>query len=188
MLFRIFIALALVAFISACSTTEPLIVMDAQGRLIKKTDKETGKVTELTYDESGNIITKKVTAAEGITLITFNKNGSLARLDQIDGSLWEFEYTSDNKLKTIKDPAGNVTLYLYDQDGKPLKKILPDGTIEIEPEAPVDPVTMFSDKPAELDKPSKPTFIDDNINRAAFSYDLPGKPTRANAKANANPE
>jgi YD repeat-containing protein len=165
----------LVIFISACSTTEPLILHDSQGRVLKKTDKEAGKVTEWTYDAKGKISTTK--SSKGITHHFYNPRDLLIKVERLpDNIVWEFDYTPDGKLKAIKDPAGNLIMYVYDQDGNLIKKILPDGTIELDPKSPLDPMGLASPKKSpELDKLGRTKSVDSNINKTSFSYNIHGR-------------
>jgi YD repeat-containing protein len=158
MSFRIFTATLLLVFLSACSTIEPLIVYDANGRVIKKTDKETGEVTEWEYADKGMVSRTEI--PEGIVRHFYNSRDLLIKVErQPDDIVWHFEYTTDGKLKAIKDPAGNVTMYVYDKDSKLIEKILPDGTIEIDPKTPASPMVLMQPKKHEYDKPGRPEKI-----------------------------
>ena len=61
---------------------------------------EPNRTTQLSYDGSGNLLTKTVTA------------GSLTRS-------WSYTYNGYGQVLTAKDPKGNVTTYTYDAKGGP---------------------------------------------------------------------
>ncbi len=50
--------------------------------------------------------------------------------DQLPGSVrghWDYTYHADGKLKTVSDPAGNITRYNYDQNGRVQSVVDPEG-------------------------------------------------------------
>lgn len=168
MTYKLILTVVLIALLSACSTNKPDVVPDAQGRVIRKSDKDTGEVTEWEYDRKGRVSTVK--SSEGTVRHLYNSKGLLTKVENLsDNSAWEFKYTDDGKLKTVKDPAGNAIGYVYDKDGTLIKKILPDGTVKKDPKPPADPLTLIQQQKPEYDKRGQPDRIN-NMTTTVNSY------------------
>lgn len=174
MSFRILSMLALIALLSACSTTEPLITYDGQGRVIKKTDETTGEVTEWEYDKKNRLST--IRSSKGTVKHFYNDKGLLTKIEkQPDGIVCKFGYTADGNLETFTDPAGNITKYIYDGNGKLTEKILPDGTIEKNPKPPESSTALMQPKKKkyQYNKQERPKKIE--YQSSVNSYKIPGQ-------------
>ena len=86
---------------------------------------EYGAVTKDTYDESGNLINRKVNGKD-VVQFSYNSAGNITSIKDALNFETKYEYDESNRLIANIDALGNKTNYTY--DGENLSKvILPDN-------------------------------------------------------------
>lgn len=106
---------------------------DALGRLIATTD-ALGQKTVFFYDENHNVVEIQGPGYEMQTIITYDKVNRPLRIEerQMDGSYLTYQILYDKRgmIAAVIDPCGQRTCYIYDQLGRNIKTMYPDGSCE----------------------------------------------------------
>lgn len=100
---------------------------DGNGNTITKTDSE-GNVTSYTYDCMNRLL-KTVEATGATTTYAYDLDGNLIETVDANGNTTSAVYDTVLALPlSSTDAMGNVTVYTYDRNGRPLTITYPDGT------------------------------------------------------------
>lgn len=102
-------------------------VYDAVGRVARSTDATSYAVT-FDHDGFGNLV--EVTDSLGNTLQSdvYNDQGLQTSSYDADRGGWSYGYDALGELTTQTDANGKVTTWTYDALGRPLKRVMPEGT------------------------------------------------------------
>ncbi|MBI2168579.1 MAG: PD40 domain-containing protein [Actinobacteria bacterium] len=90
---------------------------DADLNLIRTQD-ALGRVTEMTYDGAGNLLSRRGPGPSFITeSYTYDAGNHLTSVTDPAGNITSYSYDADGNLASETDPLGNVTAYAYDGAG-----------------------------------------------------------------------
>jgi RHS repeat-associated protein len=110
-------------------------VYDSQGRRTRETDGQ-GNVTNYTFDDNGNELTRSVTRTvagvprtETITRV-YDADNRLTQETDGNGAVLRTTYNGAGKVATSTDALGRVTRYMYDANARLVRTDFPDGTNE----------------------------------------------------------
>jgi len=98
---------------------------DTQGNVLTVTD-ALNRVTSFTYNGFGQVLT--ATGPRGTIENTYDANGNLTQVKNLDGSLTGFAYNARGQVTTITDALGRQTLFSYDANGLLQSLTPPSGT------------------------------------------------------------
>ncbi|MBC5765026.1 RHS repeat-associated core domain-containing protein [Ramlibacter albus] len=94
---------------------------------------EAGRVTELSYDSLGNLLTETVTdtpRGESRTWRwTYGANNLPATATEPTGVVWTMGYDSEGSRTSLRDPLGQVTTWTFDEAGRVLTQTAPSGLV-----------------------------------------------------------
>ena len=106
-------------------TLTTFFTYDNVGNLISKKDKE-GKTTTYVYD-SLNRLVKVIDPLNGETAYTYDNRDNLIALKDAKNQVTTFTYDRNNRLTKERRPLGQETNYQYDGNGNLIKKTDPLG-------------------------------------------------------------
>ncbi|MBC5764484.1 RHS repeat-associated core domain-containing protein [Ramlibacter albus] len=94
---------------------------------------QAGRVTELTYDSFGNVLTQTVTdTATGESRTwgwAYGANNLPATATDPKGGVWTFSYDSFGNRTGLRDPLGQVTSWTYDDADRVISQTDPTGLV-----------------------------------------------------------
>ena len=163
-------------------------VYDARGRRTRETD-SLGNITNYTFDESGNELTRSVTRTVAgaprteTTTRVYDAENRVTEETDPTGAVRRTSYNGAGKVATSTDALGRVTRYAYDANARLVRTDFPDGTNEqIEYDA-------NGNRTTGIDRAGRVTrMLYDELNRLvqtqnpdntskAFEYDAAGRLT-----------
>ncbi len=131
------------------SRTNPLgqataIAYDGLGSRPVRFTSPTGRVTQLTYDPAGNLLTL-TDAAGGITRMAYNAQGDATSVTDALGGVATTSYNAAGQPLTVTDPLGRISRYEYDALGRVTKRTNPAGEATSFAYDALDRVTAITD-------------------------------------------
>ena len=103
---------------------------DGRGRLARSADDE-GYSQTFDYDAFGNPVRVTDSAGKVLQSATFNVRGLRDTASDADLGAWQYAYNAFGELASHTDANGKRTDYSWDPLGRPLTRVMPEGTGEI---------------------------------------------------------
>jgi RHS repeat-associated protein len=100
---------------------------DGRGRLARSADDD-GYFQTFDYDAFGNPVRVTDSAGRVLQSASFNVRGLRESASDADLGPWQYAYNAFGEPVSQTDANGNITTYTWDSLGRPLTRVMPEGT------------------------------------------------------------
>lgn len=112
--------------ISDLSGNAITVTRDGAGRELSLMSSD-GRVVNLTWNESANVVTKATDSAGRSVVYTYNSAGDLAGVQGADGAVTYYTYDGKHRLLSVTKPMGGAVTNTYGSDGRVSAQVDPLG-------------------------------------------------------------